>query len=70
VKNIFTDHPTKVGETYLQHMVAAWRYSLTFLLLVGVSFIHSIFPFLFTKTASCVVQAMAKHMKEREEKCD
>jgi len=59
-----------MGETYLQHMVAAWRYSFTFLLLIGVSIIHSIFPFWFTKTASCVVQEMAKHLKEREEKCD
>ena len=67
--NIFTEHPQKVGETYLQHMMAAWRYSFTFLLLVVVSLIHSILPFLFTKTASCVVQEMAEHMKEREEKC-
>ena len=67
--NIFTEHPQKVGETYLQHMMAAWRYSLTIILLMVVSLIHSILPFLFTKTASCVVQEMAEHMKEREEKC-
>ena len=40
----------------------------TFLLLFFVALIHSIFPFLFTKTASCVVQEMAKHMEKRE-KC-
>ena len=68
--NIFTKHPKEVGETYLQHMWAAVRYSFTFLLLLFVSLIHSIFPFLFIKTASCVVQEMAKHMEEREEKCD
>jgi len=67
--NIFTEHPQKVGETYLQHMRNALRFSVTFSLLVVVSVIHSILPFLFTKTASCVVQAMAAHMKEREEKC-
>ena len=67
--NIFTEHPKKVGETYLQHMWNALRYSFTFTLLVMVSLIHSVFPFLFVKTASCVVQAMATHMKEREEKC-
>ena len=67
--NIFTEHPKKVGETYLQHMWNALRYSFTFTLLVMVSLIHSVFPFLFVKTASCVVQGMAAHMKEREEKC-
>ena len=66
--NIFTKHPEEVGETYLEHMYNAVRYSLTFLLLFFVALIHSIFPFLFTKTASCVVQEMAKHMEERE-KC-
>ena len=68
--NIFTKHPKKLGETYLQHMWGAVRYSFTFLLLFSVSLIHSVFPFLFTKTASCVIQEMAEHMKERGEKCD
>ena len=66
--NIFTKHPEEVGETYLEHMYNAVRYSLTFLLLFFVALIHSIFPFLFTKTASCVVQEMARHMDKRE-KC-
>ena len=66
--NIFTKHPKEVGETYLEHMFNAVRFSLTFLLLFVVALIHSIFPFLFTKTASCVVQEMAKHMEDRE-KC-
>ena len=66
--NIFTKHPKEVGETYLEHMFNAVRFSLTFLLLFVVALIHSILPFLFTKTARCVVQEMAKHMEERE-KC-
>ena len=66
--NIFTKHPKEVGETYLEHMWNALRYSFTFLLLVVVALIHSIFRFLFTKTASCVIQEMAKHMEKRE-KC-
>ena len=67
--NIFTKHPEEVGETYFEHMYNALRYAVTFMLLFFVALIHSIFPFLFTKTAGCVVQVMAKHMKEREEKC-
>ena len=66
--NIFTKHPKEVGETYLEHLFNAVRFAFTFLLLFVVALIHSILPFLFTKTASCVVQEMAKHMEERE-KC-
>ena len=67
--NIFTKHPYEVGETYLQHMWASFRYSLTFALLVGVAVVHAILPFVFTKTASCVIQDMSKHIKEREGEC-
>ena len=67
--NIFTKHPYEVGETYLQHMWAAIRYSFTFFLLVFVSLIHAVFPFLFTKTAKCVIQEMSAHIKEREGEC-
>ena len=67
--NIFTKHPYEVGETYLQHMWASFRYSLTFALLVGVAIVHAILPFVFTKTASCVIQDMSKHIKEREGEC-
>ena len=66
--NVFTKHPKEVGETYLEHMFNALRYSLTFLFLSVVAFIHAILPFLFTRTASCVVQEMADHIKKRE-KC-
>ena len=66
--NIFTKHPKEVGETYLEHMFNAVRFSLTFLLLFVVALIHSIFPFLFTRTASCVIQEMARHIEKRE-KC-
>ena len=66
--NIFTKHPEEVGETYLEHMFNALRYSLTFLFLFVVAFIHAIIPFLFTRTASCVIQEMARHIEKRE-KC-
>ena len=66
--NIFTKHPKEVGETYFEHMYNALRYSVTFLLLFFVALIHAILPFLFTRTASCVIQEMARHIEKRE-KC-
>ena len=64
--NIFTKHPSEVGESYLEHGFSAMRYAFTFLLLFVIAFIHAIFPFLFEKTASNVVSEMTKHMKQRE----
>ena len=67
--NIFIKHPNEMGETYLRHMFGALRYGFTFFLLVFVSVIHAVFPFLFTKTASCVIQEMSDHIKKREGEC-
>ena len=67
--NIFTKHPHELGETYFGHMFAAIRYSFTFFLLFFVTVVHAIFPFWFTKTASCVIQEMSDHIKKREGEC-
>ena len=64
--NIFNKHLNEIGETYFEHMFNAVRYSFTFFLLGFVSIIHAVFPFLFSKTASCVIQEMSDHIKERE----
>ena len=68
--NIFTKHPNEVGETYFQHLFNSLRYALTFVLLVFVAFIHAVFPFIFTKTASWLVQEMSAHTKKREGECN
>ena len=68
MKNIFTKHPNEAGETYLQHGCQSMRYSLTFLFLFGITFIHAILPFLFKKTASDIVCEMSEHMECRKEK--
>ena len=68
--NVFTKHLKEVRESYFQHMWASIRYSFTFFLLVFVSTIHAILPFVFTKTASCVIQQMSAHIKEREGECN
>ena len=70
MKNILTKHLNEVGETYLQHGFQSMRYSLTFLFLFVIAFIHAILPFIFTKTASCIIQEMSDHIKEREGECN
>ena len=66
--NIFTKHPNEVGETYLEHMFNAMRYSLTFLFLFVIAFIHAILPCLFKKTASDIVCEMSSDMECRKGK--
>jgi hypothetical protein len=66
VKNIFTEHPRSVGESYLLHMFNAARYALTFLLLFFIAFIHAILPFLFKRTASDIVCELSKDMECRK----
>jgi hypothetical protein len=69
MNNPFTKHPQEVDEKYFQHMGMAVRYALTFLLLFFAALIHAVFPFLFRKTSSCVIQEMAKLIEKREGKC-
>ena len=68
MKNIFTKHPNELGETYLQHGFSAMRYSLTFLFLFIIAFIHAILPFLFKETASGIVCEMSLDMECRKGK--
>ena len=68
MKNIFKKHPNEVGETYFEHMFNAMRYSLTFLFLFVIAFIHAILPFLFKKTASDIVCEMSSDMECRKGK--
>ena len=64
--NIFTKHPKEVGETYFQHLWVALKYSFKLLLLFIISFIHSIFPFIFKTTVSAKIIEMAEQLKNRK----
>ena len=62
LRDLFTDHPKTVGETYWQHLfVAAW-FSFR-LLIAGIAcLIHAVFPFLFTRTGSTIVAGLFDRM--------
>jgi len=64
--NIFNKHPKEVGETYFQHLWVALKYSFKLLLLFIISFIHSIFPFIFKTTVSAKIIEMAEELKNRK----
>ena len=56
IREVFTDHPNDRGESYLMHGFWAMLFSI-YLLFAGVAcFVHAIFPFLFTHTASSIAE--------------
>jgi len=65
MKNPFTKHPSSINETYFTHLIHALRYSALFLFLAIITFIHSLFPFLFVNTASTIVKKLNKHLESR-----
>lgn len=65
MKNIFTEHPHAIGETYIQHYKFA-SYMGIHLILGGIaSLIHALFPFLFAKTGSRFLLKMTHTFVER-----
>jgi hypothetical protein len=70
MKKIFTEHPKSVGETYLKHMSRAILYSLGLILAGAACAIHSVFPFLFKKTASSIAEWVLDSKEHRRSDCD
>jgi hypothetical protein len=71
IRKLFTNHCHEAGETYFEHLGFTLKTSAT-LLFSGIAlFIHGIFPFLFTTTASANIRQLnativARAAKETE----
>ncbi len=63
--NLFTDHPSRAGETYFQHMRAAFHISSSLLIGSMVCFIHAFLPFLFQKTTSTLLFKTIDYITQR-----
>jgi len=59
---LFSDHPSSVGETYLQHLAAALWFSLTMARAAACCFVHAFLPFVFTKTGSRDIERLYEAM--------
>jgi len=62
LRNLFTDHPATVGETYWQHLGAAWGFSWRLMLASLACLLHALLPFLFEKTGSRAITALHDRM--------
>lgn len=65
MKNIFTDHPRSIGESYFQHFIFASHFGLRMMFAGMACLIHAIFPFLFEKTGSNTLLSMTQHFVKR-----
>ena len=65
MRNIFTEHPGSVNETYFEHMKAALYYGFNMSLAAFFCTIHSIFPFLFKTDGSNILFRLIKNYISR-----
>ncbi len=61
-KDLMTDHPASVNETYWQHMGVAFSFGGRMIWGGIACLLHGIFPFLFTKTGSRAVTELHDRM--------
>lgn len=52
LKRVFLDHPRSVGESYLEHLFQAGRFSFKLLHAAGACLIHALVPCLCERTGS------------------
>jgi hypothetical protein len=68
LRQLFTQHPASVGETYLQHLKAAAWFGLRMLVGGGACLVHALLPFLFVRTGGdCVADLNSRIMARRGE---
>ena len=61
-RQLFTDHPRSVGETYFEHMGMASGFAATLFLAALACAVHALLPFLFEKTGSKMIDALHDSM--------
>ncbi|WP_022694741.1 DUF6356 family protein [Ponticaulis koreensis] len=65
IKSLFTEHPTRVGESYLQHALFAMRVGgLMAMGAIAVS-AHALFPFMFKRTGSNIILKLHSKLVNR-----
>ncbi|MGD1879665.1 MAG: DUF6356 family protein [Kiloniellaceae bacterium] len=62
LRNLFTDHPASVGESYWQHLGAAWGFSWRMMVASLACLVHALLPFLFVRTGSQAITQLHDRM--------
>ena len=62
LRELFTEHPNSVEETYTEHMGMAFSFAGRMFLGAIACFIHGFLPFLFVKTGSATIDELHDRM--------
>ena len=62
LRELFTEHPTTVGETYFEHLAAAARFAGWMAVAAIACFLHAVFPFLCVTTGSSIIKRLHDRM--------
>ena len=65
MKISFTEHPTSLGETYLEHLASALLYTFTIGGALVVCLIHAFLPFLFENTGGDMINRLSDKITKR-----
>ena len=65
MKNLFTQHPHSMGESYFQHFKFAFLFGMSFILGGLACLIHAFFPCFFQQTGSNFLIKMLHHFIDR-----
>ena len=65
-KNVFTEHPNSVNQTYLEHAVFALTIAGTCLIVTIVATVHSLLPMVFKNTGSNLLKKLNSKIEERD----
>ena len=66
MKNIFTNHPNKVGESYFEHFFKACSFGFQLLSIALRAFVHAIFPFFFEHSTSEKIRELNDILQKRK----
>jgi hypothetical protein len=64
---MFTQHPSKVGESYLHHAKFAICCGVKLIMLGVMAIVHGLLPFLFETTASDGIRNLNKCLEQRKD---
>jgi len=64
--NIFTKHPKRTGETYIQHFFKALGFSWLLLSLSFKALVHAVLPFIYESTVSTRIKELNKNLQQRK----
>ncbi len=66
MKNIFTEHPKSVNETYFQHLIFAFGIGLSLLLWGSIALVHGLLPFAFKTYVSDRIKELHSKIIHRD----